>query len=472
MVASLGITVLLAFTPQGVAGASSTATEQTEIYLSRESQPSLSLPTIAQLKRRANELGTTLPVEIDKFVDQYIKDTPGSNPNPDNETNVQPNVRIDGLPLAELTDLQLIAKTKGITFEEALAEIAWQPKANEFVDQLKATYPEEFSGATIGVDGDSLTVGFKHDVPTDAVVHAKTLPASVTLIGNKGFSEAELQQQKEHFHEIIARRADVAAVSSSYDIETGALSFKVKPKSWTDDARMQESFRSTITPGPPSNTRISVKIDLVRELKSKREDTYLRGGGLLDYGNCTNGFNITNGSSYRTTTAAHCYRDALGASAIYSSPDTGSVTIAYASQSTYYDIASYGHGTFTETRTFYYNATSKRYAHDYGTSPIVGQTICHYGATSGASCSDIEDVGYTYTGDDGYTYHSLVLMEDYISAGGDSGGPWYYGNRAWGIHHGYIDDGIFDDQSSAFTPAYLIPSALGASWYVWTCSTC
>ncbi|WP_043625933.1 hypothetical protein [Nonomuraea candida] len=48
-------------------------------------------------------------------------------------------------------------------------------------------------------------------------------------------------------------------------------------------------------------------------------------------------------------------------------------------------------------------------------------------------------------------------------------GPWYYGNHAWGIHGGVcrlLDGCGFD--SSFFTPAYLIPSAFGSTWRVWT----
>ncbi|WP_147942868.1 hypothetical protein [Microbispora sp. CSR-4] len=136
--------------------------------------------------------------------------------------------------------------------------------------------------------------------------------------------------------------------------------------------------------------------------------------------------------------------------------------VAKESVSSSYDLARYSRGNFVVTRTFYYDWTFKRYVYDWGTYSNIGDRICRFGRKTGATCSHVKQVGAVGTGDDGRTYYDLTVMEDRQAAGGDSGGPWYYGNRAWGIHHG-----AYQKTWDSFTPAADLSSALGG-YYVWT----
>lgn len=61
-----------------------------------------------------------------------------------------------------------------------------------------------------------------------------------------------------------------------------------------------------------------------------------------------------------------------------------------------------------------------------------------------------------------YTACRLVRTDSDISDGGDSGGPWYYGNTAYGIHWGVFGTWLGD--RSAFSRAAYVDEALNGTW--------
>jgi hypothetical protein len=70
-------------------------------------------------------------------------------------------------------------------------------------------------------------------------------------------------------------------------------------------------------------------------------------------------------------------------------------------------------------------------------SSIQGSTVCHSGITTGASCGKVIAVNSVSEEFDGIWLHDLTAVEDACNAGGDSGGPWFASNTAYGIHNGY-----------------------------------
>jgi hypothetical protein len=75
----------------------------------------------------------------------------------------------------------------------------------------------------------------------------------------------------------------------------------------------------------------------------------------------------------------------------------------------------------------------------------IGQTLCRTGATTGTECGEVSLLGADESakGPDGYYYqaHNMGEVDVCASNGGDSGGPWYKRNRAFGIHSGAVDAG-------------------------------
>ncbi|MEI3614887.1 hypothetical protein [Pseudogracilibacillus sp. SO30301A] len=53
----------------------------------------------------------------------------------------------------------------------------------------------------------------------------------------------------------------------------------------------------------------------------------------------------------------------------------------------------------------------------------------------------------------------MTAVSRHITSGGDSGGPWFYGGTAYGIHSGYQT--ISNVKRSQFTPAVNMQNTVG-----------
>lgn len=461
---------LLATSVTAPSQASAEETDRTIIVLPKEKQPVPHRPTLEAIKTSAALAGKTLPEGIDEYVARRVATDPSVTARAREDgldPIAEPEMKIDDLWLSELTDLKLAAKSEKITFEEALETIAWQPRLNEIGARLKELFPAETSGLAILDKGRKARIGFKSDIPVEAIELAKTLPVTVELVGNKGFSDKELKQARDAALAEVASRHDlVETLSGVYDRETGVVTLNVKPRAMLMDAAKQQAAISQLQPARPANEKISVSLRLTEHAPSIPEDSYMRGGGR--FGTCTTGFNIINTSFpsdpdfRRTTTAEHCTTTTRQ---YCNHPAQGGCTTSnYALDSSTYDIGSWTRGNFILTRTFYYDTNQARYAYYIGTSPAVGQNICFYGTASGfANCANIQDTDESSPGREG-----KIVMDRDISIGGDSGGPWYKYNTAWGIHHGDCAIGSGAAIYSCFTPVSFIPAAIGSTWRVWT----
>ncbi|MGV9376399.1 hypothetical protein ACWDRB_11315 [Nonomuraea sp. NPDC003707] len=145
----------------------------------------------------------------------------------------------------------------------------------------------------------------------------------------------------------------------------------------------------------------------------------------------------------------------------------GSTTISRAAVAANYDLARLTSGSMITTRTFYSDWQSSRYVDSVGTSPFRGQLICKFGISTGAGCSTVKLINEFIDDPDGRPVRGLVVMAARITERGDSGGPWYDGGTAWGFHQGTYSPNRLEAKTSAFTPAYLVPTALGAQWKIY-----
>ena len=67
--------------------------------------------------------------------------------------------------------------------------------------------------------------------------------------------------------------------------------------------------------------------------------------------------------------------------------------------------------------------------------PTVGQRLCRNGKTSNRDCQNVRVEDTCRSGVCG-----LAQMEQHLSAGGDSGGPVFSSNTAYGVHTGWMYD--------------------------------
>lgn len=358
-----------------------------------------------------------------------------------------------------LTDIQQVAKQKGITVEEAIARYGWQESFAKAVNLLRESFPDQYAGSAITNGGRGAWIAFKGEVPQKAVDLVATLPVTVRLIGSKGFSEAELKQTLDQAYYAIYEDGDIADAAGWYDVETGVITIEALPRQIPGDAVMRERLRVRLQPAQPANTAVTIKVSIVDELVGGvSADTTMRGGGRLEFINCTAGFTVFwTGDMYRgITTAHHCAKD-YSSLRYYNWDDTGDYTNISRlglGAPTYGDLAYYSRGTYSPTNRFYYDYGVTRSVLYAGLLPTVGQQLCKFGRTTGYSCDQVYKLNVC-SGE----YCGLTAMKSWKVSAGDSGGPWFWGNTAYGITQGskYISFGYRD----LFSPTYYLPDALG-----------
>jgi hypothetical protein len=105
-----------------------------------------------------------------------------------------------------------------------------------------------------------------------------------------------------------------------------------------------------------------------------------------------------------------------------------------------------------EVDDFWYSYTAGRDVTAQG-NPVVGQEICKFGRTTGGTCDKVRQLN-SCRGD----ICRLAMMENRKADGGDSGGPWFVGTVAYGIHSGYTTSSL--KKRDQFTPNTYLDEAL------------
>ena len=134
-------------------------------------------------------------------------------------------------------------------------------------------------------------------------------------------------------------------------------------------------------------------------------------------------------------------------------PQTANETIDFQFHRT---LTENGHSTNKQFR-----ATSRQESGDRAVSAVanapIDSVVCHWGRTTGYSCSTVADTDTCQTLS-GQQFCGLDISDNDISEGGDSGGPWFFGNTARGGH-----TGAFSGVESYFTRIGRVQNALDAT---------
>jgi len=363
------------------------------------------------------------------------------------------------LPVAEVEDLLALGYEKGLGFQEVADRYGWQGKFGEVVSVLRASFPDSYAGATFSPDGGSW-VAFRGEAPKAARDLLASLPVSV--IEGRGFSEAELNDTLIEAFMEISELPGVVSSAGGYDQVTGRITIEVV----TNDPDVLADTARWLSPNP------AITLELVVLDQPRWGPTHhIKGGGLMDnvHYSCTWGFAVRNAAGLRgVSTAHHCAsvknsNDPIN-QATYSDHGGGNpvnLSLRGRAAGAHGDIAWYAHSTHPSTNVFYFNHNQTR-QQLASAQPTVGQILWKYGRTTGRASEEVyrlnECVNYS-----GYPqYCGLTAMHRNIVQGGDSGGPWYFGNTAYGITSGY--KWIWFYNRSLFTPVVPhLPNGLGVS---------
>lgn len=104
------------------------------------------------------------------------------------------------------------------------------------------------------------------------------------------------------------------------------------------------------------------------------------------------------------------------------------------------------HSTATTAPRF--RATSSTYRTVAGNAAIAdGDPVCIFGAFSNGGCDEVWSANQNVS-IDGYGFGAAAVTYNDNTVPGDSGGPWYWGNYAKGIHNGDQGTGNYATKTS------------------------
>jgi hypothetical protein len=229
---------------------------------------------------------------------------------------------------------------------------------------------------------------------------------------------------------------ETAVLSAALSIPARVRGARYEPRSdsvvltvWADDqVAVESAFRDTFE-------QEAVRAQLGKPVRLETEPSKdapvmtasTRGG--LAYGGCTAGFMATSGTTYGVITAAHCTTKP----ATYDGSTTGTTTTVTVS-SVKYDLR-YTALTGGTATNLLYSGISYFPITSIGTAST-GITLYKYGITAGQGTAKVTTYKGCMTYDDPVTYCGLWDTDRNITPKGDSGGPWWSGNTAYGITHG------------------------------------
>jgi hypothetical protein len=325
-----------------------------------------------------------------------------------------------------------------VTPEETLRRLKAQQDSVAATDAIAREFADRLAGISIEhAPGYRIVVLLTESEPV-----ADRTAAGVPIVFRTGAKATHAQAVDAMRKHLIDLRSELpGARGAGYDQRTGEVVLLVTPE---DAARFGiDAIRARAE--EVSGVPVRVVVNQLIE-----SNMGVDGGGLVEGLNtltsrrnrCTTGFVVTNGEQNAITTAAHCpdqltYIDRDGTSTEL--PMIGSWGAAYqdvqingsADSPDPFFYADRGAGSLRKVETWR-NAASTR----------AGDFVCHYGESSGYSCATVELTDYAPPGAlcGGPCFPTWITVRGPSCIPGDSGGPVFSGEVAFGIAKGINRD--------------------------------
>jgi len=330
----------------------------------------------------------------------------------------------------ELQDARSYADEFGVSEEEALRRLRAQEQMSKVTDLLKRATKQRFAGLWIDhVPEFQLIVRLVGDKPVPPGLRNAVRRAPIPVVFRTGAAATQakvLEKIRSSVPWMLTELPDMTG--TDMDVKTGDVVLFV----YAVGAAGEEAKAK----GPKIAQRLGhpVRVELI---DAPEQDANVRGGANLS--TCTSGFVVANSAGTRgILTAAHC-----GNTQTYSGFDGTTTATTFVSEILDADQDVQWHTTpLTEVPEFYADLTTTARTltgRRLYSSTAVGNTVCHRGKTTGYSCGSVESTTHqpTYAGACG----SVACASTYIRVSGpnlacfdgDSGGPWFNGQTAFGI---------------------------------------
>ena len=377
-----------------------------------------------------------------------------------------PDIRVATEEETALDTATGLAEELGISVEKALSRGEYQLAFTDFIDEIQGLLPGDvWAGASLNDDGISGVMRFKGDVP--AAVSAALVESSlggIELRGGMEFSRAEAQERAVMVLD-AALALGLSDVSSTFSSETQRVHLYLGPRdtSLPEGLALREALVKKVAGrAGGAEHRLSVDDIDVTEDEERATSAHSFGGAQMNYtsgaDNCTSAFSVEKNDTLvdGVLTASHCENvrkieenDTSGGKA--NPPSTNPFDAPW-KEETYSTVAlrAYGdiewHTTSHIEKDDFWSAVpvlwdvSSRISNAAITSNAY---ICKFGRTTARTCGFVSDeifhsftVYWSYCDCD-IIIHQIVEVDDPVVDRGDSGGPVFSNNQAWGITHGF-----------------------------------
>ncbi|MEO3819549.1 S1 family peptidase [Plantactinospora sp. B24E8] len=345
---------------------------------------------------------------------------------------------------ASMQDLATYAKESGRDLSAVVAAHQGIHEFSAYVTELEETRPDTFVRAGLAApdSAGSNWIQFTAKPDADVVAELERLPVNTEVQYGAPASSAELANLAYALTTSLAARSDVIrSAGTRYDPERRVMRLQYAPVEGSSRlSALSSIFEQALTAGTVGG---QLPIDVVLELDPDRDavtERTVEGGRDLNLANgdaeCTAGFTAVRNGTRGVLTARHCanalrYGNATGI--ITTSPtQTSNSAIDFQFHRT---LTGNGHSTNKQFRATNRQAGGDRTVTAVANAPM-NSAVCHWGRTSGYRCSYIADTDTCQTFTNGDRWCGLDITDADISAGGDSGGPWFFGNTARGGHTG------------------------------------
>ncbi len=317
----------------------------------------------------------------------------------DTERNTIPIAQGDE---ALVKDAQEYSSAMKVELDEAIRRLKLQSTIGELGAELAEKEQDTFAGLWI-----------QHQ-PEYRVVVQFTRNSEATIqpyIENGPLAGiVEIRTARVTLSELEAARIQASQIAQELGIRlySGINVFENRAELYVlDPAQLDDALRK-------ANLQLPANVEVIKVDELPREVTDIFGGKALR--TCTSGFSVRNANWIKgITTAGHCsnWQTYNGTNLPFQSGTTGGV----------YDIQWHTAPGFT-VRNLVFDGTYNRYIYGvkFRSSQSVGEWVCKYGMTSGYSCGTIVDKQF-----DGVNIRVNTGVK-----GGDSGGPWFWNNTAYG----------------------------------------
>ncbi len=304
-----------------------------------------------------------------------------------------------------------------VPIAQARNRLRWQGLAGDLEAKLRELYPATFAGLWIEHTPEFRVVALLTK-PEEARRSVPRLIAGSSLVGRVEIQRAQRSLKELEDQKVLARAAvRKLGALADFDIDVQANTVVLYTASKSEIERAIAENRLRLPP--------DVSVVEVEALASPVANIY---GGLAGSG-CTLGFSVISGSGSRgISTAAHCGNFQANAG----------VWLPFQAECFHDDCDVQWHTDSSHTAQPWVKAgnfTRSIYDTRSRAQQAIGAYVCKQGITTGFTCGTIssKNIAPSYIPSANATFIRVAGGSTDQSEPGDSGGPWFSGNTAYGI---------------------------------------